>query len=145
MKIIQTVSGVVAAAIAMASVPAAAQGTAPAPQAPTTAAPAPQVPAPTAPVATAPAPADQTAQVEQIVTTDLPTYDQDKSGDLTEAELAPWLIALRTRAEAGTPGAPKLDAVAKAKWTREAFASIDGDKDKRVTKSEMVKFFSGAA
>lgn len=121
--------------------------TAPATAAPTEAQTAPAEAAPTAPPAqdaAAPAPADKNAQVQQIVSADLPKYDADKSGDLNETEFSTWVLELRSKSEAGSPDAAKTDAAAKAKWAKEAFAQADTDKDQKLAQSEVVAFFAAA-
>lgn len=88
--------------------------------------------------------ADTTAQVQQLVSTEFPKFDTDKSGDLSEAEFTKWVMDLRSKAEEGDPNAPKADAVAKAQWAKNAFAKADSNKDQKADQSEMTVFFSEA-
>lgn len=135
-----------AASLLMASAASAqqAQTTAEAPTAaPAQTAPAAQTPAAQTPAAQA-APADATAQVQQLVKTELPKYDADKSGALSEKEFTAWVMELRTKAEAGDPNAPKADATAKAEWAKAAFAKADANKDQKADSGEVAAFFAAA-
>jgi hypothetical protein len=118
----------------------------PAPDAPiTTEAPAPVEPvAEPAPVAEPSAPAvdAKTATVTQIIETEFPSYDADKSGELTQPEFTAWVLALHSKAEEAQ-AATKLDAAAKAKWAKDAFATADADKSKKISKAEMSSFLLG--
>lgn len=137
----------ISSATLLAATPLVAQTTAPAKTAPAKTAPAPAQPAEAQP-APAPAPAQATpapapaaaAQVETIVATEFPTYDADKSGDLNETEFQAWVVALRSK----DANAPAMDDAAKVKWSKELFAKVDANKDKKVAQAEMVTFFSAA-
>lgn len=79
------------------------------------------------------------AAVTQIIETEFPNYDVDKSGDLSQPEFTAWVLALHNKAE-DEQAASKLDATSKAKWAKDAFATADVDKSKKVTKMEMSSF-----
>lgn len=99
-------------------------------------------PAPSAPVADA-APVDaRVATVTQLVETEFPTYDADKNGDLTQPEFTKWVLALHSKAEEAKAAA-KMDEPAKAKWAKNAFATADVDKSKKVSKAELTTFLLG--
>lgn len=157
--------------LALAAVPAIAQQTDPmAPSTPnstTTPAPGPApvdtatpAPAPADPAAPAPAPADPAAPapaaeaapaapvaetkestVAKLVDAEFPTYDADSNGDLNQAEFGKWVLALHSAS--GDPKAAAMDEKAKAKWAKDAFASADADKNKKVSKAEINTFLLG--
>lgn len=149
--------------LALAAVPAIAQQADPmaqpsAPEAPattTTPSPAPAdtatpAPAPADPAAPAPAaeaapvaPAAETKEttVAKLIDAEFPTYDADSNGDLNQAEFSKWVLALHSAS--GDPKAAAMDAKAKAKWAKDAFASADGDKNKKISKAEVNTFLLG--
>ena len=92
---------------------------------------------PTAPVESA---EPRAVTVQKLVDAEFPTYDANKNGNLESAEFSNWVLALYDAS--GDARAPK-DAVAKAKWSKAAFATADADKDKIVTKAEMNTFLVG--
>lgn len=99
--------------------------------------------APTAPAATAQTqPADTQAQVQQLVSAELPKYDADKSGDLNETEFSAWVLELRSNAEKRDPNTPKADAAAKAQWAKDTFASADTNKDQKIDSAEATTYFA---
>ncbi len=111
----------------------------------TTAPPAPtdtMAPASEAPAQTAPAPSSSAAatpaQIAQIVETEFPTYDGDKSGDLSAAEFGAWMKKLRT---AQDPAVDPESADVKS-WIDQAYGAADADKSGSVTKEELVAFLS---
>lgn len=102
----------------------------------------------TAPTATpaareASAAVTQETQVTALVETEFPSYDADKTGELSAAEFTNWLVALQTKAAESDANAKKMDDAGKAKWAKAAFASADTDKSKRISKAEVVKFLLG--
>ena len=114
----------------------------------TTAPPAPtdtMAPASEAPAQTAPAPSSSAAatpaQIAQIVETEFPTYDGDKSGDLSAAEFGAWMKKLRT---AQDPAVDPESADVKS-WIDQAYGAADADKSGSVTKEELVAFLSRGA
>jgi hypothetical protein len=117
----------------------------PAPDAPmTTEAPAPAEPMTQPATVAEPAPADaKAAAVATLVETEFPNYDTDKNGDLTQPEFTNWVLALHSKAEEAGATAKKLDAAAKAKWAKDAFATADADKSKKISKAEMSSFLLG--
>ena len=127
-----------AASAQQAQTPAETPAAAPAQTAPATGA----APAQAAPAQAAPA--DAAAQVQQLVKTELPKYDADKSGALNEKEFTSWVMELRSKAEAGDPNAPKADAAAKAEWAKAAFAKADANQDKKADAGEVAAFFAAA-
>ncbi len=127
------------------SAPAPIDTTAPAPTEPATdtMAPASEAPAQTAPAS--PAPSSSAAatptQIAQIVETEFPTYDGDKSGDLSAAEFGAWMKKLRT---AQDPAVDPESADVKS-WIDQAYGAADADKSGSVTKEELVAFLSRGA
>ncbi len=99
----------------------------------------PATPAPAAPAA---APSQET-QVAALVETEFPSYDADKTGELSQPEFTTWVLALQAKAAEVDANAKKLDDAAKAKWAKAAFASADADKSKKISKAEMGKFLLG--
>lgn len=81
---------------------------------------------------------DQGAKVAAIVSTEFPTYDADKSGDLSATEFASWMDALK-KASDPTFDATKPDSKA---WVDQAFAAADADKSKAVSKDELTHFLT---
>jgi hypothetical protein len=112
-------------------------------------APAPQSGAPTATDPAAPAApaadsgADKSAAVAQVVEAEFPTYDADKSTDLTKSEFTKWVSVLKAKSDAAQGKADKMAAADMTKWANDAFASADADKSKKVSKDEMIKFLQG--
>ena len=78
--------------------------------------------------------------VMQFVTQQFPTYDADSNGNLSTEEFAAWLLALRTEQQ---PDAEPMTADQASKWTGEAFASADTDKNSQVSPAELAKFLMG--
>lgn len=110
--------------------------------------PASQTPGTTPPAgdpATQPAPSGGAAasptQVAQIVDQEFPTYDADKSGELSDAEFASWMKKLRTATD---PSVDPESADVKT-WVGQAFAAADGDKSGQVSKTELTGFLSRGA
>ena len=89
-------------------------------------APASEAPAQTAPASPAPSSsaAATPAQIAQIVETEFPTYDGDKSGDLIAAEFGAWMKKLRT---AQDPAVDPESADVKS-WIDQAYGAADADK-----------------
>ncbi|AMU96066.1 calcium-binding protein [Sphingopyxis terrae subsp. terrae NBRC 15098] len=127
------------------SAPAPTDTTAPVPIEPATdtMAPAGEAPAQTAPASPAPSSiaAATPAQIAQIVETEFPTYDGDKSGDLSAAEFGAWMKKLRT---AQDPAVDPESADVKS-WIDQAYGAADADKSGSVTKEELVAFLSRGA
>ena len=83
----------------------------------------------------------QGAKVAAIVSTEFPTYDADKSGDLNATEFASWMDALKKASD------PSFDATkpdSKA-WVDQAFAAADADKSKAVSQAELTSFLTTGA
>jgi hypothetical protein len=100
-----------------------------------------QVPSPAEPAAPTPAAEPRDMQVAKLVDTEFPAYDANKNGDLDAPEFTKWILALRDAAPDAS--AKALDEKAKAKWAKDAFATADADKSKKVSKAEMNKFLLG--
>jgi hypothetical protein len=98
-------------------------------------------PAAAAPVQTAAQPATGPAQIAQVVDTEFPSYDKDKSGTLSEPEFSSWMVALKTKSDPST----KADSPAVKTWVDQAFASADKDKNKALSKAELTGFLSQGA
>ncbi|MCT8001775.1 EF-hand domain-containing protein [Sphingomonas sanguinis] len=78
------------------------------------------------------------SQIAQVVDTQFPTYDKDGNGQLSKAEFAQWMVALKSQTDPST----KADAPATKKWVGTAFAQADTDKSKTVSKTELTGFLS---
>ncbi len=144
--------------------PALAQETGPAPL-PSSSAPsgAPQSPpepdslpapdSPPSPDATPPAaaPAEQprdeaaakAAAIKDVVETEFPVYDVNKNAVLNKAEFIKWASALRAKSEIKMGKTAPLPPAEMTKWANAAFVEADQDKNKAVTKDEMVTFLMG--
>lgn len=122
------------------SAPAPTDTTAPAPTEPATDTMAPAQTAPASPAPSSSAAATP-AQIAQIVETEFPTYDGDKSGDLSSAEFGAWMKKLRT---AQDPAVDPESADVKS-WIDQAYGAADADKSGSVTKEELVAFLSRGA
>ena len=86
--------------------------------------------------------AGREATVAKLVETEFPSYDADKNGDLNQKEFGTWVLALHSKAEE-TGGTAKKDETAKAKWAKDACATADADKNKKISKAEVSKFLLG--
>lgn len=122
------------------SAPAPTDTTAPAPTEPATDTMAPAQTAPASPAPSSSAAATP-AQIAQIVETEFPTYDGDKSGDLSSAEFGAWMKKLRTAQDPAVD--PELADV--KSWINQAYGAADADKSGSVTKEELVAFLSRGA
>lgn len=109
-----------------------------------TPAPGPETAPPAGDTATQPAPSGSAAtpaQIAQIVNTEFPTYDADKSGDLNQAEFAAWMKKLRTATEPSVD--PESEQV--KTWIGQAWTAADADKSGAVSKEELTGFLSRGA
>lgn len=87
--------------------------------------------------ATAPA-ASRAEQISQVIATEFPSYDKDKSGSLSKVEFSSWLVALRQASDASfKAGTPEADT-----WVGQAFTFADTDKNQSVTQTELTTFLS---
>ena len=93
---------------------------------------------PEAPVSAASVDA-KAATVTQLIEIEFPSYDVDKSGDLNQSEFSKWVLALHSKAEQAQ-AATAMDTKAKMTWAKNAFATADADKSKKVTKVELNAF-----
>ena len=82
-----------------------------------------------------------TVDVAAVVDSEFPTYDSDKSGDLSKTEFSTWMTTLK-KAEAATTGQALGDQEIAA-WAGAAFAMADQDKSKAVSKTELVTYLGG--
>lgn len=82
-----------------------------------------------------------TVDVAAVVDTEFPTYDNDKSGDLSQQEFSTWMTTLK-KAEAATTGQALADKDIAA-WAGAAFTMADQDKSKAVTKTELISYLGG--
>ena len=74
-----------------------------------------------------------------IIATEFPGYDADKSGDLSKAEFSKWMLALREK----SPQASEKKSQAELdKWTGTAFTQADSDKNKKVSQAELSAFLT---
>lgn len=90
----------------------------------------------------APAADARTSHIAKLVEAEFPSYDADKSGDLNQPEFAKWVLALHAKAEQAQ-AATKMDDKAKATWAKNAFATADVDKSKKISKAELNSFLLG--
>lgn len=112
-------------------------------QAPTAVEPSSQPMTTATPAPEATAAVTQESQVTALVETEFPSYDADKTGELSRSEFSTWVLALQAKASEVDVNAKKMDDAAKAKWAKDAFASADTDKSKKISKAEVVKFLLG--
>lgn len=84
-----------------------------------------------------------TSAVSAVIDSQFATYDGDKSGDLSQAEFAKWLTALKT-AELKASG-KTMTAAEIGQWSSGAFVTADTDKNSIVTKAELTTFLSGGS
>ena len=82
-----------------------------------------------------------TVDVAAVVDSEFPTYDSDKSGDLSQKEFSTWMTTLK-KAEAATTGQALADKEIAA-WAGAAFTMADQDKSKAVSKTELVSYLGG--
>ncbi|MFM9852712.1 MAG: EF-hand domain-containing protein [Sphingomonadaceae bacterium] len=73
------------------------------------------------------------ARIEQIVSTDFPTYDADKSGELNKSEFTAWMVAAKSQSGAAVPD---------KQWLTDAFTKADTDNNKSVSAAELTSFLS---
>lgn len=109
-----------------------------------TPAPGPETTPPAGSATTQPAPSGSAAtpaQIAQIVNSEFPTYDADKSGDLNQAEFAAWMKKLRTATEPSVD--PESEQV--KTWIGQAWTAADADKSGAVSKEELTGFLSRGA
>jgi hypothetical protein len=100
-------------------------------------------PTPAAPTAEAAPAADaRAASIAKLVEAEFPSYDADKTGDLNQAEFSKWVLALHAKAEEAQ-AATAMDEKAKATWAKNAFATADADKSKKISKTELQTFLLG--
>jgi len=94
------------------------------------------------------APASQTAAAEaattnsadtvaQVVEAEFASYDGDADGELTQAEFARWMTALRASQPGGTAEGDS------ASWANAAFAQADTDSNSKVSRGELTTFLQG--
>lgn len=82
-----------------------------------------------------------TVDVAAVVDSEFPTYDADKSGDLSAQEFSNWMTTLK-KAETATTG-QQLGDQEIAAWANAAFAMADQDKSNAVSKPELVSYLGG--
>jgi hypothetical protein len=76
-----------------------------------------------------------------IIATEFPGYDADKSGDLNKAEFGKWMLALRAK----SPQAGEKKSQAELdKWAGTAFTQADTDKNKKVSQAELGAFLTAS-
>jgi Ca2+-binding EF-hand superfamily protein len=85
--------------------------------------------------------AQQTVDVAAVVNSEFPSYDADKSGELSQAEFSTWMTTLK-KAEIATTGQKLADNEITA-WAGAAFAVADKDKSTNVSKTELVTYLGG--
>ncbi|AXJ96823.1 MULTISPECIES: EF-hand domain-containing protein [unclassified Sphingomonas] len=83
-------------------------------------------------------PATGTQQVASIVDTEFPSYDANKDGQLTRAEFDDWMLKLKEKSDpSATPDSP-----ATKKWLGAAFTQADKDRNKQISKAELLGFLT---
>ncbi|WP_203308445.1 EF-hand domain-containing protein [uncultured Sphingomonas sp.] len=83
-------------------------------------------------------PASGPAQVASIVDTEFPSYDANKDGQLTRAEFDSWMLKLKEKSD---PTA-SADSAATKKWLGAAFTQADKDRNKEISKAELLGFLT---
>lgn len=83
----------------------------------------------------------QTVDVAAVVNSEFPTYDADKSGELSQAEFSTWMTTLK-KAEIATTGQKLADNEISA-WAGAAFSMADKDKSTAVSQTELVSYLGG--
>lgn len=81
--------------------------------------------------------ATQATDVGAAVEAGFPTYDADKSGDLSKAEFSAWVVTLKQKSEPGKSAAEL------GSWAGSAFTQADADKNETVSKAELTAFLNG--
>lgn len=92
----------------------------------------------TATASTTATPASATTQVATIVDTEFPSYDGNKDGQLTKVEFDNWMVKLKQASDPATTA----DAPATKKWLGAAFTQADKDRNKEISKAELIGFLS---
>jgi hypothetical protein len=96
-------------------------------------------PAPVVAAATTVAkPATTTPEVAAVVAKEFPAYDKDRSGTLSAAEFAEWMVRLKAIADPSVTA----DAPSTRTWLGAAFAQADADKSRSVTEAELNGFLA---
>jgi hypothetical protein len=75
-----------------------------------------------------------------ILESEFPSFDADKSGELSKAEFSAWMTALKDRSP--TPETQKLTPAMQTKWLTQSFSQADTDKSKSVNLAELAKFLT---
>jgi hypothetical protein len=109
------------------------------PAPPTSPAPSSDTAAPAAPAT----PKSKEDTIKEVVSAEFPTYDEDKSGDLSKVEFGKWVTTLREQTMAQQGKATTMTDAEKASWVKNAFAKADADKSKKVSQAELETFLMG--
>ena len=81
--------------------------------------------------------ATSSTQIAQVVSTEFKSYDKDANGGLNQSEFSTWMAALRKASDPNFKDGP--DAV---KWSTQAFAQADTDKNKAISQAELTTFLT---
>lgn len=81
--------------------------------------------------------AASSTQIAQVVSTEFKSYDKDANGGLNQSEFSTWMAALRKASDPNFKDGP--DAV---KWSTQAFAQADTDKNKAISETELTTFLT---
>lgn len=81
------------------------------------------------------------SQIAQVVQSEFPSYDADKSGQLDKMEFSKWLTALKEQEMKAT--GKSLPATEVKAWSEAAFVTADADKSTTVTQIELTTYLGG--
>ncbi|MGE4324382.1 MAG: EF-hand domain-containing protein [Sphingobium sp.] len=93
--------------------------------------------------AAANAPANAAHPVARIVDAEFPAYDSNGDGKLDRAEFSRWMMALKDQEMKATGTA--LPPAQIAAWVSGAFTTADIDRNRSVSKAELIAYLSGGA
>jgi hypothetical protein len=83
------------------------------------------------------------AAIKDVVDTEFPVYDVNKNAKLNKIEFIKWASALREKSEIKLGKTEPLPPAEMTLWANAAFVEADQDKNKAVTKDEMMLFLMG--
>lgn len=87
--------------------------------------------------------AAKSAAIQDVVNTEFSVYDANKNAKLNKVEFTKWATALRSKSDVKLGKTKALPPAEMIKWANAAFVEADQDKNKAVTKDEMLSFLMG--
>lgn len=81
------------------------------------------------------------SQTAQVVESEFPVYDADRSGYLNASEFSKWLVTLKQQ-DLKTSGKTMSNTEMNA-WVSAAFATADADRSTTVSKDELTGYLGG--